>query len=577
MDVILRNHQLLGDTLMMTSAVRDFKKGYDCRIKVDTNFPGVWDNNPHLSVFDGFEKDLSIGPRIVTQGSKTNGLHFTTAFRVSIESQLNIKITQGPHRPEIFLSEKEKHPPFDFKYWLFNPDCGPYDTKRWNKWQQLIDALDVRLVQVGLEKDCRHHFSDVEDMVGKTDNVRDLFNLVYHSEGCISLVSSLMHIAAAFKKPCVTIAGAREPATFTAYPEQRFLHTIGCLPCARENCCWSCKPEGCIKRGGKIINGSSRCIDMITVQQVQGAVESYYIGGVLKKTSCKAQPPKLLRIVTNAHSFGGAERSVVTIAGMAAKKGYRVEVVARKNVCQEMSHLKYVNTVSAPCDVLLFYTSDMVFDFHKPEFDVFNNLAAKKKVMVLNYKRGQVEKVAWCKNWDKYLFLCSDMADRMLPGENKKVLPPPVDLSAFFEIAPKYEAPLTVLRMNSQGNKKIPVNMADLQRRCNARFTIQTKGDPVKYLSTGNLFWYLLPPGYTDQGPRVIMEAMAAGLPVIAENRDGAKDRVTPDCGWLINSHDEAVEIINGITPEVLRQKGERAKERAKEFQPEKWLEEITK
>ena len=86
------------------------------------------------------------------------------------------------------------------------------------------------------------------------------------------------------------------------------------------------------------------------------------------------------------------------------------------------------------------------------------------------------------------------------------------------------------------------------------------------------LYWYLLPPGYTDQGPRVIVEAMAAGLPVIAENRDGARDRVTKQTGWLIDSHDEAVDIINNVTAAELKEKGQAARQRAiKYFDPENW------
>ncbi len=85
-----------------------------------------------------------------------------------------------------------------------------------------------------------------------------------------------------------------------------------------------------------------------------------------------------------------------------------------------------------------------------------------------------------------------------------------------------------------------------------------------------------VPEKYTDQGPRTIMEAMAAGLPVIAENRDGAKDRVTKETGWLIEKHEDTIDIINSLTSEILKKKGQAARERAKkEFRKEKWIEEI--
>ena len=72
------------------------------------------------------------------------------------------------------------------------------------------------------------------------------------------------------------------------------------------------------------------------------------------------------------------------------------------------------------------------------------------------------------------------------------------------------------------------------------------------------------------------MEAMAAGLPIIAENRDGAKDRVIPDCGWLIDHHDRATEVINSLSTRILKEKGEAARNRAKqEFKKENWINEI--
>ena len=98
----------------------------------------------------------------------------------------------------------------------------------------------------------------------------------------------------------------------------------------------------------------------------------------------------------------------------------------------------------------------------------------------------------------------------------------------------------------------------------------------AEFLGKGNVFWYLLPDGYTDQGPRVIVEAMAAGLAVIAENRDGPADRVTTSTGWKLDSHAEVIELINSLTPDILAEKGAAARERAEsQFVAESWYEQI--
>jgi glycosyltransferase involved in cell wall biosynthesis len=95
-------------------------------------------------------------------------------------------------------------------------------------------------------------------------------------------------------------------------------------------------------------------------------------------------------------------------------------------------------------------------------------------------------------------------------------------------------------------------------------------------LRKGTVFWYILPQGYLDNGPRVIMEAMAAGLPVVADNRGGAKDRITVETGWLCDSIDEHINVFAGLDGRSLNMKGEASKERARiEFDPDKWIDVI--
>jgi len=586
---------------MATSAVRDLKNTYpEYRIKVDTNNKAIWDNNPYVEDFDGYDEKHGFGAKIVTQSSRTNGQHFTTAFRVCLEDALKKPIKQGLLKPEIYLDEFEKKSKLICgKYWVINIDCGPYSAKRWihERWQEVVSRLNhITFVQVGLTKDNTYRLKgqNVIDFVGKTQDydtgLRRLFQLVYHSEGCISLISSLMHIAAAFDKPCVVIAGAREPITFEGYQNHRFLHTIGSLKCSSTYACWACSMEGCLKRKGEVIDGVCRCIHMITADDVVNAILSYYKGGLLETSvrlaMLETHKKPIFKVVTNGKTLGGAERSVVEIVKMAILRGYDVEVATRKGiVCkslrEELKHVKFTNNITSACDVLLIYASDMVFDFDKPEFDVFKKVNAKRKVMALTYKIGSSGKADWSKDWDSYLFLSSTMKDqfrKIVPDAKCEVLAPPVDLEKFFKVKPDYKALTHVVRHSSQGSKKIPSDMKSIEEACKAKFSLMTNYEmPVEeFLAKGNCFWYLLPDGYTDQGPRVICEALASGLPVIAENRDGAKDRIDDKCGWLVNNHFEVIDIINSLTPEILEKKGTTARKRAKEkFSTHLWIDAI--
>ena len=586
----------------------------------------MWHNNPHIdrSVTEANADEVyDIGPGKVTRGSKTNGLHITAAFRESLQENSGKAIKQGPFKPDIHLSEAEKnHRLVDGRYWVINTDTGPFTAKRWRaeRWQQLVECLpDITFVQVGLGKDnyARLKGDNVIDLIDKT-KIRELFSLVYNAEGCISLVSSLMHVAAAFDKPCVVLAGGREPFTFEKYANHVYLDKTGQLPCCKLKACWHNALSACKDHDGTV----AKCMDLITVRQVKDAVESYYTGGVLEKPEVKviARQKPLLRIVSNVKCLGGAERSVIEIARMFIAKGWCVELAPGGTIAPDIQNalpaeVTVNNHLTRPCDVLLLYASDMVFSFDHDRFKVFDRIEAKRKVMALTYKIGKAGAIPWTTGWDKYLFLSTALEDGFLKkidkannkssyyAPNTEVLAPPVDIEPFLEAQPNYDGELRIVRHSSQGDVKFPADLPEIMDKCKpalsgaegARFCFMPgpswlepkvnvtrfpyQSDPksvAAFLGKGNVFWYLLPPGYTDQGPRVIVEAMAAGLPVICENRDGPADRVTTETGWKLDSHAEAVELINSLTPEIIAKKGKAARERAKsEFVREKWFDEI--
>ena len=74
---------------------------------------------------------------------------------------------------------------------------------------------------------------------------RDFVVLMYHAAGVLCPVTFAMHLAAAVgprprrpRRPCVVVAGAREPAHWEQYPGHQFLHTLGSLPCCANDPCW---------------------------------------------------------------------------------------------------------------------------------------------------------------------------------------------------------------------------------------------------------------------------------------------------------------------------------------------------
>jgi ADP-heptose:LPS heptosyltransferase len=131
------------------------------------------------------------------------------------------------------------------------------------------------------------------DLRGQT-SLRQLVRLVHHADGVVSAVSLLMHLAAAVEvrpkrprnRPCVVIAGGREPPHWVAYPHHQFIHTMGALPCCDDGGCWKSRTvalgDGDDKdRPGELcvdpVGGLPRCMDLITADEVIRRIELYLV------------------------------------------------------------------------------------------------------------------------------------------------------------------------------------------------------------------------------------------------------------------------------------------------------------
>lgn len=662
--VELQNHNLLGDVTCMTCVPRDMAavrrctscgleiiwkgKGHErvmkcpkcgkeslCKkykVRIRTSFPHLWDNNPYLDDFESADMVLKIGPGYGCQHSNHIGMHMTEAYRLSIleKSGGGITFPQGELIPDLHLSkyEEERPPLVEGRYWLICTSASPkYSSKVWpyDRWQEVVDKLPhITFVQIGHSSDFHPRLKgdNVIDFIGRTEDsdtgIRDLLNLFWWCDGSAGLVSMHAHIAAAFKKPAVVVAGAREPVRFEQYAFHQYLHNQGAMRCIGKSAdggtrssasiysCWRASIDACPNKEGDF----AKCLSLISVDDVVDAIEIYYKGGILEsveeRASVRSGKNPVFKMICNAHSYGGGERSAVWLMNAMLKQGYDVKCVPSRGMNVEFKdalspYVEITKKLTEPCDVFMMYSNDMVYKL-QDDFRIVANVQADKKIMVLNYRLGDVGKVDWTAGWDKYIFLCSDLRDGLLkrmPGCDTVVLPPPVDLSTFLEIdlGSLNKTPHFV-RVSSQGDTKYPQEIEQYVRAIrddnpNVRFSFMpppsflSKMDRVSHipyndmpvpdvLRKGTVFWYMLPPNYLDNGPRVIMEAMAVGLPVIADNRGGAKDRVTEETGWLCNSPEEHLEIISNLNGKELTYKGNAAKERARtEFDPERWIEEI--
>jgi ADP-heptose:LPS heptosyltransferase len=311
--LILRNFQSPGDVVMLTAALRDLHLCYPRKFRTDvrSSCPALWENNPWLTPLD--EKDPEV--RVLrcdypmVHRSNEAPLHFIHGFIEDLNRKLDLSVRATAFKGDLHLSPLEKSwysqvreiLGEDLPFWIV-VSGGKYDfTAKWwdpARTQRVVDHFLGRVLFVQVGERGHHHppLRNVIDLRGKTD-LRQLVRLVYHSQGVLCGVSALMHLAAAVEvkggrpknRPCVVVAGGREPSQWEAYPHHQYLHTNGALLCCDNGGCWKSRvlPLGdgdeadkslCVDPVGPL----PRCMDMITAEDVIRRIELYFQGGAVR-------------------------------------------------------------------------------------------------------------------------------------------------------------------------------------------------------------------------------------------------------------------------------------------------------
>jgi ADP-heptose:LPS heptosyltransferase len=246
----------------------------------------VFQNNPYFKKLD-LEKSFSLRCHYAHGWARQaySWKHFASAFVDYFNKCTGMDVKLFDTKPDLYLSEEElKGPGFNIKqpYWLILAGRGStMTTKLWppSYYQAVIDQLagKIQFVQIGSINDVHPKLNGVVDLTGKT-SVRHMIQLVYHSDGAVCPITSLHHMAAAWDKPCVTVAGGREAPTWEAYPSNAgYLHTVGALDCCKREPCFrsDIDPKGAhpcpnvVERQGFKV---AKCMDMITPEMVVDAV-----------------------------------------------------------------------------------------------------------------------------------------------------------------------------------------------------------------------------------------------------------------------------------------------------------------
>jgi hypothetical protein len=217
--------------------------------------------------------------------------HFLSAFVEDLSQMLGVYIELKEFRPDLYLSDEEREPwpGLPEKYIVI--DAGTkrdMTTKGWSvhRYQQVVNTLKDRIafVQVGSAVDLHPALENVVNLVGQT-SLRDLIRVISRSSLVLTPISLPMHLCAGVpfpdepnplaprtvaerhkyrtqvllaqraqgmrppdipeipqrrNRPCVVLAGQREPRHWEQYPAHTHLGTEGHLVCGvlPGNGCW---------------------------------------------------------------------------------------------------------------------------------------------------------------------------------------------------------------------------------------------------------------------------------------------------------------------------------------------------
>jgi hypothetical protein len=324
--LILKNQQSPGDVMMLTAAVRDLHACQPGKFVTDvrTPCPGLWENNPHLTpLMEGAPDVESIQCEYpLIHHSNQRPYHFIHAFTRFLSEKLGVFIEPTAFRGDIHLSDTEKSwmsqvqeiTGEEVPFWIVNAGGKRDFTAKWwapDRYQQVVDHFRGRIqfVQVGEQGHYHPALRGVIDLRGKTD-VRQFVRLMYHAQGVLCPVTFAMHLAAAVEtkpgmpknRPCVVVAGGREPMQWEAYPHHQYIHTNGALRCCDHGGCWKSRvvplgdgdekdrPENlCVD----VVGTLPHCLHMITATEVIRRIELYFRGGAIEYLT--AQQAKAIR------------------------------------------------------------------------------------------------------------------------------------------------------------------------------------------------------------------------------------------------------------------------------------------
>jgi ADP-heptose:LPS heptosyltransferase len=235
--ILLRTDQAPGDAVAITAAIYSLHRAHPGRYltAVESRWPEVFAYNPDVVPAESIPNAAPLQMHYpAIHQSNQRGIHFMQGWCEHLSAALGAQVPLLTNRPRLYFANQV---PRTEDYWVVcSGGKRDFTNKLWghHNYQTVVDLLEnhTTFLQVGRAEDDHPTLEGPSVSIVYNTALRDLFELVRRARGVLCGVSLLMHVAAALEKPCIVVAGGREPVQWNAYPKQHYLHTVGALPCS---------------------------------------------------------------------------------------------------------------------------------------------------------------------------------------------------------------------------------------------------------------------------------------------------------------------------------------------------------
>lgn len=363
-----------------------------------------------------------------------------------------------------------------------------------------------------------------------------------------------------------------------------------------------------------------------------------------QKTSPKIIHDKEINFLASLQSKGGGEQSAVKIVELLGADGWKVnfypwDTVHRNFTGDFYSQCTFKNGMLNAMSMgipLFFYANDQIWDFCKEGREIVDKSSAV--IVGINWANGALPKATWMA--DKLKAVVFQNREKMGEWDRDAVgfentericLYGAISLDMYLDVPMRKREsgePLVVLKHgmpdfrkyvteeSANNGQKIHIWQKNIHKEKDTRFYKRllddTKFDikfrfmeahpelvkhyqgddrfdflkfdeiPVtEFLASGHVYLHRVSNLWRDNYPRTVAEAMASGLPVLSEPRDGTLDRIQPgDTGLHLIDYDGFLYALKMLhrKEDFRYAMGVYAKQWAKDnLDPQRWVEEINR